>query len=241
MSFLTNPYRYAGEVTEFIDNPISDVWTAVNTSLWTIGSGRATFDGASTSAPNIARYDLQDSFGSGNNLSDTTWTIRWSGYLDIVTGGSGNKSMCLGVWSEIGAHEGSSNGIDAMVMDSKNACPTACGFHQPYCTWCAGGSAISSWGAYTSTAVQVMDTQYYYQLQRIALDDFELKIFTDSGFSSQLGDTWAVSNDPVYVAAEVEAITDLRYLEFGYRPSAASYIGIGWNTFMEVYNDTLSP
>ena len=90
MSYLTNPYMVtAGGVTEFIDNPISDVWTVVNSSLWTIGSGKATADGTANSNPNICRYDLQDTFGSGNNLSDTTWTIRWSAELDIVTGASG--------------------------------------------------------------------------------------------------------------------------------------------------------
>ena len=241
MSYLTNPYMVtAGGVTEFIDNPISNVWTVVNSTLWTIGSGKATADGTANSNPNICRYDLQDTFGSGNNLSDTTWTIRWSAELDIVTGASGFHSVPIGIFSGTGATEGAGteNGIEAFVLDAYGA--LASQVYKPYCSWVEDGNVHSSYGGYTSTATQVWDTQYYYQLQRTALDDFELKIYSDE-FVTQLGTTWTASSDSAYSAADVENITDLRYIELGYRNGASSFTGIGWDYFMEVYNDTLSP
>jgi len=238
MSYLTNPYMVvAGAETEFIDNPISDVWTVVNSSLWTIGSGRATCDGVANSNPNICRYDLQESFGAGNNLSDTTWTIRWSAELNNVTGANGFHSMPIGIFSGTGAtpYGTGENGINPMVLDSAGSGHV----YSTYCTWFEDGNEHSSYGGYV-TASQVEDTQYWYELQRTALDDFTLKVYTDA-WITQSGSTWTASSDPDYVQSEVEAITDLRYVELGYRAGHATYVGNGWNYLFEVYNDTLSP
>jgi len=232
---LTNPYVFAGVSTEFIDNPISDVWEVVNSSLWTIGSGRATASGTANSDPNICRYDLQESFGSGNNLSDTTWTIRWSAELNSVTGGSGFHSMPISVTSDEGSVEESGNLIEAFVLDS------AFNGHvySTYCSWVDSGTLHSSYGSYSGTA-QAEDTQYWYQLQRISASDFTLKTYSDY-FSTQIGSTWTASSDPQYSSSDVEAITDLRYIELGYRNGNAQFNGNGWNYLMEVYNDTLTP
>jgi len=222
----------------FIDNPISDVWTVVNSSLWTIGSGRATCNGVANSNPNICRYDLQESFGSGNNLSDTTWTIRWSAELNSVAGDSGFHSMPIGITSNTGSTEESGNLIEAFVLDS------AFNGHvySTYCMWVEGDIKHGSDGSY-STAAQAEDTQYWYELQRTALDDFTLKTYSADTYApaQQLGTTWTASSDPDYVAAEVEAITDLRYVELGNRNGHPTYAGNGWDYSMEVYNNTLTP
>jgi len=226
-----------GGATEFIDNPITDVWDIVNTSLWTEGSGRMTCSGTANSNPNIARYDLQNSFGSGNNLSDTTWTIRWSAELNNVTGSNGFHSMPIGIFSGTGdtPTSGTENGIEAFVLDSAFSGHV----YSTFCSWVEGGTSHSSDGGYVTVA-QVEDTQYWYELQRTALDDFTLKVYSDY-FSTQIGSTWTASSDPAYSASDVEAITDLRYIEFGYRAGHPTYAGNGWNYLMEAYNDTLSP
>jgi len=217
----------------FIDNPISDVWTVVNSSLWTIGSGRATASGTANSNPNICRYDLNTNWG--NNLSDTTWTIRWSAELNNVTGANGFHSMPISVTSDTGSVEASGNMIEAFVLDSAFSGHV----YSTYCSWVDSGTHHSSDGSY-STAAQAEDTQYWYELQRIAADDFTLKTYSDA-WSTQIGDTWQCSEDPQYSASDVEAITDLRYIELGYRNGNPGFAGNGWNYLFEVYNNTLSP
>ena len=228
---------------EFVDNPISDVWTVVN-PIWTIGSGRATVDGTANSEPNICRYDLQDTFGSGVNLSDTTWTIRWSSYLDIVTGSSGFHSMPIGIYSGTGATEdaGTENGIEAMVLDAYGS--SSANVYDTYCSWVENGTLHSTYGPYSGhDCDQARDTQYWYELPRISADDFTLKTYDADTYdvADQVGDTWTASSDSAYSASDVEAITDLRYVELGYRNGNAGFTGIGWNTLMEVYNETLTP
>jgi len=224
----------------FIDNPISDVWEVVNTALWTIGSGRATCSigqppGASSN-PNICRYDLNTNWG--NNLSDTTWTIRWSAELNNVTGSNGFHSMPISVTSDEGSVEASGNMIEAFVLDSAGIGHV----YSTYCSWVDSGTHHSSDGSY-STAAQAEDTQYWYELQRIAADDFTLKTYDADTYdvADQVGDTWQCSEDPQYSASDVEAITDLRYIELGYRNGNAGFAGNGWNYLFEVYNNTLSP
>ena len=236
---LTNPYVFGVPAQNFIDNPISDVWEVVNSSLWTIGSGRATANGVADIDPNICRYDLQESFGAGNNLSDTTWTIRWSAELNSVAGGSGFHSMPISVTSDKGNVEASGNMIEAFVLDSAFVGHV----YSTYCSWVDSGTLHSNYGGYTATA-QAEDTQYWYQLQRISASDFTLKVFDNDSYSTgQLGNTWTASSpsSTAYSAADVEAITDLRYIELGYRNGNAGFNGNGWDYLMEVYNDTLSP
>jgi len=220
----------------FIDNPISDVWTVVNSSLWSIGSGRATCDGVANSNPNICRYDLQDAWGAGNNLSDTTWTIRWSAELNNVTGANGFHSMPIGLFSGTGAtpYGTGENGISAMVLDGTGVSSVS----STFCKWFEDGNEHGN-ASYT-TAAQAEDTQYWYELQRTALDDFTLKTYSDA-WSTQIGDTWTASLSPLYSSSDVEAITDLRYVELGYRVGHSTYEGNGWDYLIEVYNNTLSP
>jgi len=216
----------------FIDNPISDVWEVVNSNLWTIGSGRATANGTAGVAtnPNICRYDLNTNWG--NNLSDTTWTIRWSAQLYSVAGNNGFHSMPISVTSDEGSVEASGNMIEAFVLDS--AAPTH--LYNTYCSWVDSGTVHSSYGT-GGTASQSLGTQYWYQLQR-TLKTYDADTYADD---DQIGDTWICSEDAQYDAAEVEAITDLRYIELGYRNGNAQFNGVGWDYLIEVYNNTLSP
>lgn len=214
-----------------------DVWEWDGTSTgWTLNNngGSATIASstitlvANSNADNpLAYYDLNSDLGG--NASDTKWTLRYkvvyNAFTNTASGQGAKFEMGL---SDSTAITGENPSIDRIYASraghgaSLDQNPSARS-STTTCTDSTSGALVSS--PFTGTR--------YIQVQRTSATGMEVKIFTDSGFST-LQETMTISSF-------CNTIEDLRYLY-----TRINYQNVSDTNTVEVseikfYNDTLTP
>lgn len=203
------------EMTNYLKSPIitptvtvSDDYTSNkgyvdNTSDWAIpASGKIDFQTIRRSTTSQEMYiDLQDSdyLGSGNNLSDSKWVVRFGKFKVVNEAtGSGNILLHLCLSNTNGSSGGTQQTHSCQVNFSQSE-----GGYTNYCTTGNLHGSGASQQNVTGTAGMADGDERYIEMSRSG-NDFTVKICSDANYSTVLGSGTQTKT----------GISGLRYLKF---------------------------
>ena len=192
--------------------------TSTNTVRVNISDDDIDFNFTDNSTNSTIVYDL----GAGN-VSDTKWTLRFKAHL---TSKSSNPHFLAGI-SDEAESSGDNNSQKFLGMSWSNTSlntiyTVTVDGAAPSTNLFGGNSQALTWGA---------GEDKWIQIKRTSATNLEIKVYSDSAFSTQLGT----------VSETISGTTGLRYIKFMNHISSGSTNAVGTIDDVEFYNDTVAP